>query len=179
MRRELFVHFSFLLSFFILITLFKRWFDLSFWPFWIGGLVGTLLPDIDHFLYVYNNPQELTSQRVNYQVGKREIWSTLDLLAATRNERAGLIFHTAFFQLIFVILTFWVISSSGSLFGRGLVLAFSLHLVIDQFTDLMQTGALTNWFSQINFPPIGQDKTKLTFYWIANLLALVVFGFAL
>lgn len=177
MKKELFVHFAFLVSFFILITLFKKWISLSYWPFWIGGILGTLLPDIDHLLYVYLlRPQELTSQRVNYLLQKREIVNSIDLLASTRYERTNLIFHTALFQVIFIVLAFLVISSSGNLFGRGLVLAFYLHLVIDQFVDLMQIGSLTNWFRQTNIV-LTSEKTVL--YWVANLLAVLFFGLLL
>lgn len=177
MKKELFVHFAFLISFFILITLFKRWIALSYWPFWVGGVVGTLLPDIDHFLYVYLlRPQELTSQRVSYLLQKREIINSIDLLASTRYERTNLIFHTALFQIIFLVLAFLIISSSGNLFGRGLVLAFYLHLVIDQFVDLMQIGTLSNWFSQMN---IVLDSQKTVLYWVANLLVLLFFGLLL
>ena len=102
MRRELFIHFSFWLSFFVLITLVKQLFNLSYWPFWVGGVVGLFLPDIDHLVYVFFlQPQELTSQRVNFLLDKREVKRTLELLYETRSERTGLIFHTILFQLIF------------------------------------------------------------------------------
>ena len=106
MRREIFLHFAFWFSFFVFITLIRKYFNLSYWPFWVGGIVGTLLPDIDHILYLYLRPQELTSQRVGLLLDKREIKRTLSLLYETRTERRDLIFHTAFFQIIFLILTF-------------------------------------------------------------------------
>lgn len=177
MKRELFIHFSFLVSFFIFISIFKGWFNASFWPFWLGGLVGTLLPDVDHLIYIYFlRPQELTSQRVNYMLSKSEVWKTLILLAETRSERKSLIFHTAIFQIIFLILTFLVLTSSGSIFGRGLVLAFALHLIIDQAVDLMGADGLENWFRQIN---ISLDKEKARVYWIVNLIIVLFFGFFL
>lgn len=180
MKRELFVHFTFLVFFFVLISLFKRFIPTSvnaalmYASFWVGGIVGTLLPDIDHLIYIYLKPQELTSQRVTFMLSKREIINTFDLLAATRYERKGLIFHSVLFQVIFAVLTFWVVSSSGSLFGRGLVLAFALHLIVDQFVDFMQVGNLSTWFSQVN---MGLSKEKETMYWVANLIAVLIFGF--
>ncbi len=181
MRKELFVHFAFLISFFVLVSLFKKWISLSYWPFWVGGILGTILPDVDHFIYVYfMNPQELTSQRVNSLMQNKDLIGSLNLLADTKYERSGFIFHTTFFQSIFFVLTFLVVSSSGSLFGRGLVLAFSLHLVIDQFVELMQTGSLTNWTQRINFPPIaGLEKEKVVLYWAGALILVLIFGFLL
>lgn len=179
MRREIFIHFAFLFSFFVFVSLVKRWFALSYWPFWVGGILGTLLPDLDHVIYaLYLRPNELNSQRVGYMLKKREIWETIKFLAETRYERTKLIFHTATFQIIFLILTFWVITSSGSPFGRGLVLAFALHLAIDQIVDINETGALTNWFR--NFPLWSpKDKREAKIWWGAGLLVILLFGFLL
>ncbi len=177
MRRELFVHFTFMVSFFIFIFLFRRWFDFYHLPFWFGGVVGTLLPDLDHILYIYFlNPTDLTSQRALSLMRSREVARTLDLLAETRYERTRLIFHTATFQIIFLVLTFLVVTSSGSPFGKGLVLAFSLHLLIDELVDFMQVGDISGWFK--DFPiNLSLDKQKMLFYWLGNLILLLLFGF--
>ncbi len=177
MRKELFIHFAFVISFSIFVFVFKQWFSLYYLPFFIGAIVGTLLPDLDHFLYVYLlGTNDLTSQRANYLMGKREVVRTLDLLAETRYERTRLIFHTALFQLIFLVLTFLLVTSSGSPFGKGLVLAFSLHLLVDQLVDFMALGNLSTWFR--NFPlQVYLDKSRETLYWTAILLLVLVFGF--
>jgi len=178
-RREIFIHLSFLVSFFIFITLFKRWFTLEYWPFWAGGLIGTLLPDLDHVIYaLYLRPNDLNSQRVNYMIKRREIWETIKFLAETRYERTKLIFHTATFQIIFLVLTFWVISSSGSPFGRGLVLAFALHLSVDQIVDINETGGLANWFRDFPFWK-PTDKRQAQIWWGVGLLVVFLFGFLL
>ena len=177
MRKELFVHFAFLVSLFIFISLVKGWIAIAYWPFWVGGVVGTLLPDIDHLIYVYFlRPLDLTSQRVNHLITKREILNTLNLLAETRYERKDLVFHTVLFQIIFLILTFWIIVSSGSLLGRGIVLAFTLHLLIDQIVDLREVGNLDNWFK--NFP-IQVDANRTRVYWGIMLILLLFLGFLL
>ena len=177
MKKELFIHFSFLVSLFIFVSIAREYFTLAFLPFWLGGIIGTLLPDLDHALYVFFlKPEELTSQRVGYMLGKKDFWGSLELLAETRSERTRLIFHTATFELIFVILTFFVLTSSGSLLGRGLVLAFFLHLIVDQGVDLASTGALNNWFK--NFPLELTPSRQKTFWW-AGALLLLIFSFLL
>lgn len=176
MRREIFLHFAFWFSFFVFVTLFKRYFNLGYWPFWVGGVVGTILPDIDHLLYLYLRPQELTAQRVGFLIDKQEIKRVFTLLYETRSERKNLIFHTAYFQLIFLILTFWILTSSGSFFGRGLVLAFSLHLLIDQIVDITETGSFDNW---LKYSPWYLDLRKAKIFWFAMVLLLCLFGFLL
>lgn len=175
MKKEFFIHFSILILFLFLIALVKGFLNLSSWSFYVGGIVGTILPDLDHLLYVFFlRPQELTSQRVNYMLGKKDFGGSLNLLAETKNERTKLIFHTAFFQIILSILAFWVITSSGSLFGRGLVVAFTLHLITDQLVDLNQFGNLSTWFRDfpIVFPP---EKEKL--YWGINVVFFLLLAF--
>ncbi len=151
--------------------------SILYWPFWVGGIVGNFLPELDHFIYIYFlRPHELTSQRVSYMLGRKEILRSLNLLAGTRSERTKLIFHTAGFQLIFLVLTFLVITSSGSLLGRGLVLAFSLHLLIDQVVDLVETGNLDNWFREL---PITLNNELRKGFFILMLLVFLVFAFLL
>ena len=174
MRRELFIHFAFWFSFFVLISLFKHFFSLSYWPFWLGGAIGVLMPDLDHLIYVFfTGPQELTTQRVGFLWDRREYKRLIELLYETRSERRGLIFHTIFFQLIFFVLTFWLMSSSASLIGRGLVLSFALHLSIDQLVDLIEMKNLNNW---LKFLPINLDLTKSKIYWSVGTLLVIVMG---
>jgi hypothetical protein len=177
MKKKIFIYFAFLISFFILSSLFKKWLALSFWPFWLGGIVGTVLPEIDHLIYVFfANPQEVTSQRVRYLCANKQFKNCFWLLASTTAERTKLIFHTAIFQAVFLILTFWVVTSSGSLFGRGMVLAFSLHLVIDQVNQVLEKGEIQSWFWQT---PINLDRRQTNFFLAAVILLVLFFGFFL
>jgi hypothetical protein len=186
-RKEVLTHCLYLLVFSVAVVLVKRYFlplnvasAINIVLFLIGGLIGTALPDVDHFIYVYLlHPQELTSQRINYamtsptQPVKQRVWSVFELMALTRGERKGLIFHTAHFQIIFWVLAFLVVSSSGSILGRGLVLAFALHLIVDQILDLNMVDNLDNWFRQWN---IQLEKEKYMFYWLGNLALLLILG---
>ncbi len=177
MRREVFIHASFLFTFFVFIHLVKRWFSLSFYPLWLGGILGTILPDIDHLLYIYfTKPDEPESKKARELIKQKKLKAALMLLLEGRRERRDLIFHTAFFQLIFLILTFLVITSSGSIFGRGLVLGFGLHLLVDQLLDILEKGDLSGWFTGLNFQ-LNKDKTTL--YWAGNAIALLIFSFLL
>ncbi len=177
MRRELFIHFAFWFSFFVFITLTRHYFSLSYWPFWLGGIAGIILPDIDHLIYVYFvKPQDLTSQRVGYLVNKKEIGRGVELLYETRNERKELIFHSVFFQVIFLVLTFWMISSSTSFFGRGLVLSFALHLSVDQTIDLTELKSFDNWLKN---SPVYLNFRNAKIYTLATVLLVCMFGFLL
>ncbi len=175
MRKEIFIHLFSLLIFFSLITVFRGWFEVNYWTFWVGGLLGTFLPDVDHLIYVYFlSPQELTSQRVNFSLAKRDLVKSIQLLYDTRRERLGLIFHTAYFQVIFLLLMFFVATSTDSLFGRGLVLSFFLHLLVDQLLDHTEGGGAQNWFRGVlaNF-----EGSKKRLYYLTIIAAFLVISF--
>lgn len=177
MRRKVFIQASFLVSYFILISIFKHWLAWGYWPFWLGGVVGMLLPEIDHLVYVFfANPQELTSQRVRFLCRSRQLKNCFWLLYSTTAERGRLIFHTVIFQAVLAILTFWVITSSGSLFGRGLVLAFSLHLVLDELSQFLEKGDLSSWFWQL---PVNLDRRQTQTFLAVVILLVFFFGFFL
>lgn len=177
MKKELIIHFTFLASFFLLVSIFRGWFEFYYLPFWFGGILGTFLPDVDHLIYAYFlRPQELTSQRVGYLVKRGHFRRTLELLYMTRSERVNLVFHNAQFQLIFLALTFLVVTSSGSMFGTGIVLSFSLHLLVDELTDLTEIGNLNNWFSKLS---LNLDISQQKWYMVAIAATISIFGFLL
>lgn len=173
-KKEIFIHFSFLISFFILITIYRRWFDTYYIPFWLGGVLGTIMPYLDQLIYVYVlRPDDSSSQQIAEKLSERNVWGAIKTLLEVRYLTDNLIFHTVYFQLIFLMLTFFIVSSSGSVFGRGIVLAFSLHLFIDQITDLMETGGVANWFKKL---PVNLDKEQRRWYLVFIFLILLVLG---
>ncbi len=181
MTKEVLIHFSLLIVLFALLTLFRGLIPNSLetlflvLPLWIGGVMGTLLPDIDHLIYVrFLKPQELTSQRVEHLAVNKDLKGAVTLLSATSSERTQLIFHTAFFQIIFVVLTFLVVTSSASFLGRGLVLGFSLHLIVDQLTDMRKLGSITGWFKNL---PISLNLNQQKAYIALTGILLLAFAF--
>lgn len=106
-------------------------------------------------------------------IGKREIKDTFKFLYETRSERKDLIFHTAFFQLIFIVLSFLVLSSSGSIFAKGMVLAFLLHLLVDQAVDIKNVQSFDNW---LKYSPLYLDLKNAKKYWWVVASVVILFG---
>jgi len=177
MQKDVLVHYSFALVYFFLITVFREYFSFYYLAFWLGGVLGTLLPDIDHLVYVYVlKPKEAHSEEVVGLIKDKKYKETWNYLVATRQQRVGLIFHSALFQLIFLVFTLYVATSSGSLFGKGLVLAFSLHLFIDQLVDYLDLKKIDNWFT--DFPVKLDNRQKIWYLWGVGALLLYL-GFFL
>ncbi len=175
MKKDLITHFVYMLAFLILVALYRQWIALEYLPLLFGGMIGTLLPDIDHLIYIYLlKPNESMSKEVTNLVGNRNFLKSWNILANTRTERKNLIIHSAHFQLIFLAFAFFVITSTGSLLGRGLVLAFALHILIDQIIDYMETKKLDHWFTKI---PLALSEKQKRWYLIGNIAALIILGF--
>ncbi|MDP3888580.1 MAG: hypothetical protein Q8Q24_00905 [bacterium] len=147
---------------------------------WLGGFLGIFLLDIDHLFYtLLVHPQELTSVRVRRFIDLKNYKEALLLLFQTRQERQKLNFHNAFFQVFFYVFAFFVLTSSGSLLGAGLVLGILLHLLYEEITNYLgkREELLRDWL----FWPIGGKISLrgqkiflavsfLVFFWLNLLL---------
>lgn len=165
MKKEIVNHFLYFAGYFVFLTLVNNLYSFEYWPLYLGGLVGLFLPNLDHLLYVFVlKPYELTSQRIIAFIKNKQVKEAIVLLYDTKEERSDLMFHTILYQLIFTILTFWVVSSSGNLFGRGLVLAYYLNLV------------LFNLKKFLNKELIFGDSNQTRIYFAGQVILLFVFG---
>lgn len=174
MKKDLAIHFTFAAALFVLISIYRDWLSLPFAAFWIGGVLGTLLPDVDYLIYVYVlKPNEASSQKIAELVSQRQILKTWDILASTRGERKGLLIHNATFQILFLIFSILMITS-GTLIGMGITLAFMLHLILDEVVDLMETGSIDGWFSGFPFALSSEQKR---WFLVGNTLILLLLAF--
>lgn len=103
--------------FLIVISVVRLRFDTTFLFFWIGGLLGT------EFLPLAEN------------IFQHDL------------KLSKPVFHTLIFQAILVVLSFYVLSSSESLFGIGFVMVMNLQLLKDEILELQKNGKLSpGWF---------------------------------
>ncbi len=173
LKREVTSHLLVTLAWLGIVTLLRWSWHWNLILLWLGGLVGTFLLDIDHLLYtLWIYPQELTSIRARNLIEQRRFKDALILLADTHEERTRLVFHSVLFQLVLFVFCFWVLTSTGSLFGTGLVMAMALHLLKDEF-ELLLLGReeyLRKWL-------FWQIKTEVSFYHqkLFVVLMLIVF----
>lgn len=174
MKKDLVTHFLYTFAFILLVSFIRRWLNLSYYPFWIGSLIGMVLPDIDYLIYIYAlKPQKDLSQEAVGLIEKRSFTRSWDLLTKERSQHTDLIFHTAYFQIIFIIFSFLIVTSSGSTFGIGVVLAFLLHLIIDQANDLFELNGINNWFAKMNMI-LSQKQQR--WYLLSQIAVLSLFG---
>src|SRR4030043_1204834 len=160
----------------LMVVTFLRWsWHWNLIELWLGGLIGTFFLDSDQLLYtLFIYPQEFTSQRVKRYLQLQQYKEALALLADTTNERTRMPFHGALFQLIFYVFCFWILTSTPNLFGKSLVMAMALHLLVDELEPLLKgkEERLRQWL-------FWQIKTEITFNkqkTFVFLMLLIFFG---
>lgn len=171
-QNELASHLFIFLAYFIVLSLLRFKLDINLIWLWVGGLIGTYLLDVDHLIYWFvSHPEEEDSKQAvgiiksfgggvggegGRETGREKSFSLLkktvvDLYQLGQESHYTdnhLIFHTITFQVILLILTVYVLSSSGSYFGAGMVLAMNLHLLKDCWQDYLVRGkeVMAEWF---------------------------------
>lgn len=181
MKERLIIYVSLFFALLLLVGLFRQWFSVSYLSIYLhflyGAVVGFLIPYLDHLIYIYGiHPDELTSQRVKGYFSKGSLIPGIKLLIASHKERTKFILHTAHFQLIFVIVSFLLISSGVSVFGRGIVVFVLFNLVVEQILELNEKGNLDNWFYAF---PFDLSKVQQIAYVVVNMVVLLVFALLL
>ena len=85
-------------------------------------------------------------------------------------------YRNVFFQAVFILMTLFVLTSSGSLFGSGLVLAIYLSMILGQFLELKEKGNLSDWFSLIKKEiDMSSQRIYLTVVFVIFLLVNLLF----
>ena len=149
-KKELKSHSIVTFAYFVIISLFNLnlRFDLLF--LWLGALLGTFLLDIDHVLIGLNpeNKNEWAEEFRSLCHQKKYKKAALHL-GATHLDHRHLIFHSVVFQPILLILGFFTLTSTGSLFGSGMIMSINLHLLKDEWQCFLEEGNFSWVFWQI------------------------------
>ncbi len=130
---------------------------------------------LDHFIYAFFlNPTMEASQQAARLANSKKYAKALNTLLASHSQQDRLIFHSALFQIIFLIFSFFVVTSTRSLFGRGIVFGVLTHLLVDMSGDLVKSSSINGWFQTVPFA-IEQKHQK----WYVAFQSVLLFGLAL
>lgn len=78
-------------------------------------------------------------------------------------------FHTLLCHFLLTIATFYVVTSSNSLFGKGVVLSLSLRYLYLLITEFRRTKNLASWFGQSTALPEYYSRSYI-------YVTIVLFG---
>jgi len=153
---------------YLALTAVLRWqlsWEVLFW--FLGGVFGWVIVVVDRLVWIYwTRPQTQLSVQFRYLIGLKKFKQAGRLLANRKQEQTELTFRSAVFQIIWLILALFTITSSPSIFSRGLVLGLGLHLLYDEWKDYCQSPEkLRSWlFWQIKRPvSLSEQRLFLIF----------------
>ena len=150
--------------------------QLTAWIFFcVGAFIGTFLLDLDQLIYVLIiYPSQEMSLKVKGLIVQKRFREALNLLAESFQERTNLPFHNAAFQVFFMVFCFWVLTSTGSWLGKGLVMAMTLHLLKDIYHCLLK--GKENFLRRWLFWPIKREVSFQEQKIFVILMLLVFLG---
>jgi hypothetical protein len=129
---------------------------------WFGAVFGQLFLFIDHVLYVYVYSYELTPQRITQMISQGRYREALGLLRATMDERKHLFFQQLLGQLVLLVLGFYLVTSSGSLVAKGLILSMNLTILAREWIDVLSNpDRLRDWLFQYYRGEISERSMQL------------------
>jgi len=95
--------------------------------------LGSYILDIDHLIFWLFLQPNLEESRLAQLAWKKGDWrSLIKLLKITEHQHLSLIFHHYFFQVVLTIFSFFVFTSTSSIFIKAMLLAINFHLLIDE-----------------------------------------------
>ncbi len=117
------------------------------WQVLTGIAIGSLLLDIDHWLFVFiGAPNEPVSREVRYRLASGGYMTAIDYMVAHRRDFRRLPLHSVACQLVLAVGALYAIVQMPNTLTAGLLLGLFLHSVVDQAGDLNRTGHLHHWF---------------------------------
>lgn len=138
MKRYVMSHLPVALAYGLLVMAVKgTWLPLTItevirWGWWLVGVsTGVLILFLDRVAYTYAYPDEQLSQQFTYFVKNKQYSQAFAVLDARRSEQERLTFRSALFMTIWIPLSFFALSSTPALFGKGVVMGLMLHILYD------------------------------------------------
>jgi hypothetical protein len=181
-RQELRHHLLPLLGIFILVSIVWIIYKVSpinFVALFFGLAIGAFALDTDHFIYwffLYPNLDE--SQQAKIFLTNKKYKKLLKLLENTHKNHTSLVFHHYFFQAILLLITFFVFTSTTSVFPKAILLALNIHLLVDEIVDFrVDKKHLQDWLFAREEKQLALNS--LTYYIGTFVLVNVVYLFIL
>ena len=183
MKRYLTAHLPLALGYALLIFVVRSaWWNGDFsslllWIWWIVGVVvGVIILFADRIAYTYSYHGAQISQQFAWYIKEKKYLTALDLLDARRLEQERLSFRSALFMAIWVPLSFFALTSTTGLFGKGVVMGIMLHILADawrlQVKDPRRLHVRLFWIIK----RVVTDEERQVFLWvITGIFALMSF----
>jgi len=145
----------------------------------LGAIIGWLIPWLDKIVYIYIlHPEVQAAQYVKYQISQKQFKAAWQSLNTRAKEFDKLTTRSLLFQLAWVVLAFFAVTSSAGWFGKTLVLTIGGRLLFEQWQDWVKdrAGLKQKLFWQVK-REWGDGEVKIyligmtvAFVWLVRLM---------
>ena len=105
----------------------------------LGGILGWWLVWLDFIAFAYILHQEAqVSQYIKFQLDNRRFKKAAEMVALRIGEFDKLTTRSVLFQFAWVVLTIFTLTSTAGWFGKTMIMALGLHILIDQWQLYMK-----------------------------------------
>jgi len=127
-------------------------------PFWLGGLLGMNLLDIDHLLHVFTHLEEESCQKfIRLWREKRYKEAFFHTIGSHKQFNRKILHNAIFAAALATFAVFWGLISHSISFQTGLILSMLLHLLKDIIDDLKNTEHLKGWLFWYSKKPVSNS----------------------
>jgi len=111
-------------------------FNLSLVLLLLGGAFGMMVSWVDRLIWVYyTRPKDSLSVKVKGLIKDKKVWEAFETLKSRGHEQDKLAMSNVLFLAVWCVLSFFVMSSSPSWFGKGVIMGIGLSLVYGIWED--------------------------------------------
>ncbi len=138
----------------------------------MGGVVGWSLSYLDWILYIYVlHPEAQIARYVQHQIKRKQVRLAIDTLRKRQEELTKLTTRGFLFQVIWVGLALFTLTSVSSYFARALVMGLGLKVLLTEWREyLTDKRRLKQWlFWQIK-REVSDEELKWYLYVMTGLM---------
>jgi len=131
-----------------------------------GGIFGWIIVWLDRLVYIYwSHPEAQLSQYARYYFTKKNWKAGINLMEQRKAEFKELTFRSVLFQVAWVVLAVFALTSVASIFGKAMVIGLGLRILYGEWRDyLKDKKTLKRWlFWQIK-REISNEELKWYLY---------------
>ncbi|NMB57316.1 hypothetical protein GYA19_05285 [Candidatus Beckwithbacteria bacterium] len=154
----------------------QLWLPVLSW--FLGALVGFLVLEFDRIVDVYiGNPDTELSRYVKNYFKNRQLKKGWLVITKNKVLQQKLTFHSLLFQIIWILLALFTLTSTSSPFGKSFIMGLGLHLILEQWQDWVLNK---NFFTKLYFWQINRELTfkEIKIYlWIITIIVAFLFIF--
>jgi len=105
----------------------------------LGALIGWLIPWLDKIAYIYIlHPEAQVAQYVKYQIDQKQWRAVFNSLNRRAKDFDQLTTRGILFQLAWVVLAFFAVTSAAGWFGKTLVLTLGLRILLEEWSEYVK-----------------------------------------